>query len=102
MYSRYRTRIKETKDRRESKGIQELNSGIDKLKIELDDKEQLLKGIEMLSKQIREKEVEVCKDSTSITHMQRLIEQTNMQIQDMKKGEVSEEDEVKLTTIRKM
>ena len=82
-----------------SKRIQELNSGIDKLKIELNDKEQLLKGIDMLSKQIREKEVEVAKIGTSITHMERLIRQTNIQIQAMKKGEVSEEDKVKLTRL---
>ena len=91
--------LKKQKIEEKSKRIQELNSGIDKLKIELDDKEQLLKGIEMLSKQIREKEVEVAKIGTSITHMERLIRQTNIQIQDMKKGEVSEEDKVKLTRL---
>ena len=91
--------LKKQKIEEKSKRIQELNSGIDKLKIELNDKEQLLKGIEMLSKQIREKEVEVAKIGTSITHMQRLIRQTNIQIQAMKKGEVSEEDKVKLTRL---
>jgi len=91
--------LKKQKIEEKSKRIQELNSGIDKLKIELDDKEQLLKGIEMLSKQIREKEVEVAKIGTSITHMERLIRQTNIQIQSMKKGEVSEEDKVKLTRL---
>ena len=91
--------LKKQKIEEKSKRIQELNSGIDKLKIELDDKEQLLKGIEMLSKQIREKEVEVAKIGTSITHMERLIRQTNIQIQAMKKGEVSEEDKVKLTRL---
>ena len=91
--------LKKQKIEEKSKRIQELNSGIDKLKIELNDKEQLLKGIEMLSKQIREKEVEVAKIGTSITHMERLIRQTNIQIQDMKKGEVSEEDKVKLTRL---
>ena len=91
--------LKKQKIEEKSKRIQELNSGIDKLKIELGDKEQLLKGIEMLSKQIREKEVEVAKIGTSITHMQRLIRQTNIQIQAMKKGEVSEEDKVKLTRL---
>ena len=91
--------LKKQKIEEKSKRIQELNSGIDKLKVELDDKEQLLKGIEMLSKQIREKEVEVAKIGTSITHMERLIRQTNIQIQDMKKGEVSEEDKVKLTRL---
>ena len=91
--------LKKQKIEEKSKRIQELNSGIDKLKIELDDKEQLLKGIEMLSKQIREKEVEVAKIGTSITHMERLIRQTNLQIQAMKKGEVSEEDKVKLTRL---
>jgi len=91
--------LKKQKIEEKSKRIQELNSGIDKLKIELDDKEQLLKGIEMLSKQIREKEVEVAKICTSITHMERLIRQTNIQIQAMKKGEVSEEDKVKLTRL---
>ena len=91
--------LKKQKIEEKSKRIQELNSGIDKLKVELDDKEQLLKGIEMLSKQIREKEVEVAKICTSITHMERLIRQTNIQIQDMKKGEVSEEDKVKLTRL---
>ena len=91
--------LKKQKIEEKSKRIQELNSGIDKLKIELDDKEQLLKGIEMLSKQIREKEVEVAKIGTSITHMQRLIRQTKIQIQAMKKGEVSEEDKVKLTRL---
>ena len=91
--------LKKQKIEEKSKRIQELNSGIDKLKIELNDKEQLLKGIEMLSKQIREKEVEVAKICTSITHMERLIRQTNIQIQAMKKGEVSEEDKVKLTRL---
>ena len=91
--------LKKQKIEEKSKRIQELNSGIDKLKVELDDKEQLLKGIEMLSKQIREKEVEVAKIGTSITHMERLIRQTNIQIQAMKKGEVSEEDRVKLTRL---
>ena len=91
--------LKKQKIEEKSKRIQELNSGIDKLKIELDDKEQLLKGIEMLSKQIREKEVEVAKICTSIAHMERLIRQTNIQIQAMKKGEVSEEDKVKLTRL---
>ena len=91
--------LKKQKIEEKSKRIQELNSGIDKLKIELDDKEQLLKGIDMLSKQIREKEVEVAKICTSITHMERLIRQTNIQIQAMKKGEVSEEDKVKLTRL---
>ena len=91
--------LKKQKIEEKSKRIQELNSGIDKLKIELDDKEQLLKGIEMLSKQIREKEVEVAKICTSITHMERLIRQTNIQIQTMKKGEVSEEDKVKLARL---
>jgi len=91
--------LKKQKIEEKSKRIQELNSGIDKLKIELDDKEQLLKGIDMLSKQIREKEVEVAKIGTSITHMERLIRQTNIQIQAMKKGEVSEEDKVKLTRL---
>ena len=91
--------LKKQKIEEKSKRIQELNSGIDKLKVELDDKEQLLKGIEMLSKQIREKEVEVAKIGTSITHMERLIRQTNIQIQTMKKGEVSEEDKVKLTRL---
>ena len=91
--------LKKQKIEEKSKRIQELNSGIDKLKIELDDKEQFLKGIEMLSKQIREKEVEVAKIGTSITHMERLIRQTNIQIQAMKKGEVSEEDKVKLTRL---
>ena len=91
--------LKKQKIEEKSKRIQELNSGIDKLKIELDDKEQLLKGIEMLSKQIREKEVEVAKICTSITHMERLIRQTNIQIQAMKKGEVSEEDKVKLARL---
>ena len=91
--------LKKQKIEEKSKRIQELNSGIDKLKVELDDKEQLLKGIEMLSKQIREKEVEVAKIGTSITHMERLIRQTNIQIQAMKKGEVSEEDKVKLTRL---
>ena len=91
--------LKKQKIEEKSKRIQELNSGIDKLKIELNDKEQLLKGIEMLSKQIREKEVEVAKIGTSITHMERLIRQTNIQIQAMKKGEVSEEDKVKLTRL---
>ena len=91
--------LKKQKIEEKSKRIQELNSGIDKLKIELNDKEQLLKGIEMLSKQIREKEVEVAKICTSITHMERLIRQTNIQIQAMKKGEVSEEDKVKLARL---
>ena len=91
--------LKKQKIEEKSKRIQELNSGIDKLKIELNDKEQLLKGIEMLSKQIREKEVEVAKICTSITHMQRLITQTSQQIDVMKKGEVSEEDRVKLTRL---
>ena len=91
--------LKNQKIEEKSKRIQELNNGIDKLKIELDDKEQLLKGIEMLSKQIREKEVEVAKICTSITHMERLIRQTNIQIQTMKKGEVSEEDKVKLARL---
>ena len=91
--------LKKQKIEEKSKRIQELNSGIDKLKIELNDKEQLLKGIDMLSKQIREKEVEVAKICTSITHMERLIRQTNIQIQAMKKGEVSEEDKVKLTRL---
>ena len=91
--------LKNQKIEEKSKRIQELNNGIDKHKIELDDKEQLLKGIEMLSKQIREKEVEVAKICTSITHMERLIRQTNIQIQAMKKGEVSEEDKVKLARL---
>ena len=91
--------LKKQKIEEKSKRIQELNSGIDKLKIELNDKEQLLKGIDMLSKQIREKEVEVAKICTSIAHMERLIRQTNIQIQAMKKGEVSEEDKVKLTRL---
>ena len=91
--------LKKQKIEEKSKRIQELNGGIDKLKIELNDKEQLLKGIEMLSKQIREKEVEVAKICTSITHMQKLITQTSQQIDVMKKGEVSEEDRVKLTRL---
>ena len=91
--------LKKQKIEEKSKRIQELNSGIDKLKIELNDKEQLLKGIDVLSKQIREKEVEVAKICTSITHMQRLITQTAQQINVMKKSEVSEEDKVKLTRL---
>ena len=91
--------LKNQKIEEKSKRIQELNSGIEKLKIELNDKEQFLKGIEVLSKQIREKEVEVAKICTSITHMQRLITQTSQQIDVMKKGEVSEEDRVKLTRL---
>ena len=44
--------LKNQKIEEKSKRIQELNNGIDKLKIELDDNVQLLKCIEMLSKQI--------------------------------------------------
>ena len=51
------------------------------------------------AKEIREKEVEVAKISASISALRRLIEQEGKLIEKYKKGEVSEEDKIKLTRL---
>ena len=79
--------------------IEELNGGIEKLKVELKSKETILNDVELLLKQIREKEVEIAKSCASITHMQKLIISTEKDISNYKKGEVSEEDKAKLTRL---
>ena len=79
--------------------IEELNDGIEKLKVELRSKETILNDVELLLKQIREKEVEIAKSCASITHMQKLIISTEKDISNYKKGEVSEEDKAKLTRL---
>jgi DNA repair exonuclease SbcCD ATPase subunit len=79
--------------------IEELNDGIEKLKVELKSKETILNDVELLLKQIREKEVEIAKSCASITHMQKLIISTEKDISNYKKGEVSEEDKAKLTRL---
>ena len=91
--------LKNKKIEEKHKRIEELNGGIEKLKVELKSKETILNDVELLLKQIREKEVEIAKSCASITHMQKLIMSTEKDISNYKKGEVSEEDKAKLTRL---
>ena len=91
--------LKKKKIEEKHNRIKELHSGIEKLKVELKSKENILNDVELLLKQIREKEVEIAKSCASITHMQKLIMSTEKDISNYKKGEVSEEDKAKLTRL---
>ena len=91
--------LKKKKIEEKHNRIKELHSGIEKLKVELNSKENILNDVELLLKQIREKEVEIAKSCASITHMQKLIMSTEKDISNYKKGEVSEEDKAKLTRL---
>jgi len=91
--------LKKKKIEEKHNRIKELHSGIEKLKVELKSKETILNDVELLLKQIREKEVEIAKSCASITHMQKLIISTEKDISNYKKGEVSEEDKAKLTRL---
>ena len=91
--------LKKKKIEEKHNRIKELHGGIEKLKVELKSKETILNDVELLLKQIREKEVEIAKSCASITHMQKLIISTEKDISNYKKGEVSEEDKVKLTRL---
>ena len=91
--------LKEKKIEEKHNRIKELHGGIEKLKVELKSKETILNDVELLLKQIREKEVEIAKSCASITHMQKLIISTEKDISNYKKGEVSEEDKAKLTRL---
>ena len=91
--------LKEKKIEEKHNRIKELHGGIEKLKVELKSKETILNDVELLLKQIREKEVEIAKSCASITHMQKLIMSTEKDISNYKKGEVSEEDKAKLTRL---
>ena len=91
--------LKKKKIEEKHNRIKELHGGIEKLKVELKSKETILNDVELLLKQIREKEVEIAKSCASITHMQKLIISTEKDISNYKKGEVSEEDKAKLTRL---
>ena len=91
--------LKKKKIEEKHNRIKELHGGIEKLKVELKSKETILNDVELLLKQIREKEVEIAKSCASITHMQKLIISTKKDISNYKKGEVSEEDKAKLTRL---
>jgi len=91
--------LKKKKIEEKHNRIKELHGGIEKLKVELKSKETILNDVELLLKQIREKEVEIAKSCASITHMQKLIMSTEKDISNYKKGEVSEEDKAKLTRL---
>tara|TARA_Y100000592_G_scaffold88366_1_gene144086 strand:+ start:498 stop:2204 length:1707 start_codon:yes stop_codon:yes gene_type:complete len=91
--------LKKKKIEEKHNRIKELHSGIEKLKVELKSKENILNDVELLLKQIREKEVEIAKSCASISHMQKLIMSTEKDISNYKKGEVSEEDKAKLTRL---
>ena len=91
--------LKKKKIEEKHNRIKELHGGIEQLKVELKSKETILNDVELLLKQIREKEVEIAKSCASITHMQKLIISTEKDISNYKKGEVSEEDKAKLTRL---
>ena len=91
--------LKKKKIEEKHNRIKELYGGIEQLKVELKSKETILNDVELLLKQIREKEVEIAKSCASITHMQKLITSTEKDISNYKKGEVSEEDKAKLTRL---
>ncbi len=91
--------LKQIKIKEKTNRIAELKEGIQKLQSQLKGKEIEKDKMNEFAKQIREKEVEVAKISASISALRRLIEQESKLIENYKKGEVSEEDKIKLTRL---
>ena len=91
--------LKQIKIKEKTNRIAELKEGIQKLQSQLKGKETEKDKMNEFAKQIREKEVEVAKISASISALRRLIEQEGKLIEKYKKGEVSEEDKIKLTRL---
>ena len=91
--------LKQIKIKEKTNRIAELKEGIQKLQSQLKGKETEKDKMNEFAKQIREKEVEVAKISASISALRRLIEQESKLIENYKKGEVSEEDKIKLTRL---
>ena len=91
--------LKQIKIKEKTNRIAELKEGIQKLQSQLKGKETEKDKMNEFAKEIREKEVEVAKISASISALRRLIEQEGKLIEKYKKGEVSEEDKIKLTRL---
>tara|TARA_B100000035_G_scaffold133653_1_gene113662 strand:+ start:1989 stop:3695 length:1707 start_codon:yes stop_codon:yes gene_type:complete len=91
--------LKQIKIKEKTNRIAELKEGIQKLQSQLKGKETEKDKMNEFAKEIREKEVEVAKISASISGLRRLIEQEGKLIEKYKKGEVSEEDKIKLTRL---
>jgi DNA repair exonuclease SbcCD ATPase subunit len=91
--------LKQVKIKEKTNRIAELKEGIQKLQSQLKGKETEKDKMNEFAKEIREKEVEVAKISASISALRRLIEQEGKLIEKYKKGEVSEEDKIKLTRL---
>ena len=91
--------LKQIKIKEKTNRIAELKEGIQKLQSQLKGKETEKDKMNEFAKEIREKEVEVAKISASISALRRLIEQESKLIENYKKGEVSEEDKIKLTRL---
>lgn len=91
--------LKQIKIKEKTNRIAELKEGIQKLQSQLKEKETEKDKMNEFAKQIREKEVEVAKISASISALRRVIEQESKLIENYKKGEVSEEDKIKLTRL---
>ena len=91
--------LKQIKIKEKTNRIAELKEGIQKLQSQLKGKESEKDKMNDFAKEIREKEVEVAKISASISALRRLIEQESKLIENYKKGEVSEEDKIKLTRL---
>ena len=91
--------LKQIKIKEKTNRIAELKEGIQKLQSQLKEKETEKDKMNDFAKEIREKEVEVAKISASISALRRLIEQESKLIENYKKGEVSEEDKIKLTRL---
>ena len=91
--------LKQVKIKEKTNRIAELKQGILKLEDELKAKETEKSKLNELAKEIRKKEVDIAKISASMSALRRLIEQEGKQIEKYKKGQVSEEDKVKLTRL---
>ena len=91
--------LKQVKIKEKTNRIAELKQGILKLEDELKTKEMEKSKLNEFAKEIRKKEVDIAKISASMSALRRLIEQEGKQIEKYKKGQVSEEDKVKLTRL---
>ena len=91
--------LKQVKIKEKTNRIAELKQGILKLEDELKAKETEKSKLNEFAKEIRKKEVDIAKISASMSALRRLIEQEGKQIEKYKKGQVSEEDKVKLTRL---
>ena len=76
--------------------IKELNNGIDELNKQLKDKENKLSELENISGDVRNKEVEIAKLSSSINQLRKFKEKAKHQIEEYQNTNVLEEDNVKL------